>query len=90
MLSERISEKLGLTEGTVKWYLQQVFDKLGVRDRTRSQQDQDRFGKLLANRASDEHYSRQDGAATPTYLVNRDACEAARRRHCWAAGSADR
>ncbi len=34
MLNKKISEKLGLTEGTVKWYLQQVFDKLGVRDRT--------------------------------------------------------
>ena len=36
MLNKRISQKLGLTEGTVKWYLQQVFDKLGVRDRTRA------------------------------------------------------
>lgn len=36
MLNKRISEKLGLTEGTVKWYLQQVFDKLGVRDRARA------------------------------------------------------
>ncbi len=36
MLNKRISEKLGLTEGTVKWYLQQVFDKLGVRDRVRA------------------------------------------------------
>lgn len=36
MLNKQISEKLGLTEGTVKWYLQQVFDKLGVRDRGRA------------------------------------------------------
>jgi LuxR family maltose regulon positive regulatory protein len=36
MLNKQISEKLGLTEGTVKWYLQQVFDKLGVRDRARA------------------------------------------------------
>jgi LuxR family maltose regulon positive regulatory protein len=36
MLNKRISQKLGLTEGTVKWYLQQVFDKLGIRDRTRA------------------------------------------------------
>lgn len=36
MLNKQISEKLGLTEGTVKWYLQQVFDKLGVRDRSRA------------------------------------------------------
>lgn len=36
MLNKRISERLGLTEGTVKWYLQQVFDKLGVRERSRA------------------------------------------------------
>jgi LuxR family transcriptional regulator, maltose regulon positive regulatory protein len=36
LLNKQISEKLGLTEGTVKWYLQQVFDKLGVRDRARA------------------------------------------------------
>lgn len=36
MLNKKISERLGLTEGTVKWYLQQVFDKLGVRDRARA------------------------------------------------------
>jgi LuxR family maltose regulon positive regulatory protein len=36
MLNKRISERLGLTEGTVKWYLQQVFDKLGVRERGRA------------------------------------------------------
>ena len=36
MLNKRISQRLGLTEGTVKWYLQQVFDKLGVRDRGRA------------------------------------------------------
>jgi LuxR family maltose regulon positive regulatory protein len=36
MANKQISEKLGLTEGTVKWYLQQVYDKLGVRDRNRA------------------------------------------------------
>jgi len=36
MLNKLISDKLGLTEGTVKWYLQQAFDKLGVRDRSRA------------------------------------------------------
>jgi LuxR family maltose regulon positive regulatory protein len=35
-LNKQISEKLGLTEGTVKWYLQQVFDKLGIRNRARA------------------------------------------------------
>lgn len=33
MLNRQIGQKLGLTEGTVKWYLQQVFDKVGVRNR---------------------------------------------------------
>jgi LuxR family maltose regulon positive regulatory protein len=33
MPNRQIGEKLGLTEGTVKWYLQQVYDKLGIRDR---------------------------------------------------------
>ena len=33
-LSNRgIGEVMGMTEGTVKWYLQQVYDKLGVRRR---------------------------------------------------------
>jgi LuxR family maltose regulon positive regulatory protein len=36
LLNKQISERLGLTEGTVKWYLQQVYDKLGVRDRNRA------------------------------------------------------
>lgn len=31
--NRQIGEQLGLTEGTVKWYLQQIFDKVGVRDR---------------------------------------------------------
>ena len=31
--NRQIGDKLGLTEGTVKWYLQQIFDKVGVRDR---------------------------------------------------------
>jgi LuxR family maltose regulon positive regulatory protein len=34
MANKRISRQLGLTEGTVKWYLQQVYNKLGVRGRT--------------------------------------------------------
>lgn len=33
MLNRQIGENLGLTEGTVKWYLQQVFDKVGIRNR---------------------------------------------------------
>jgi len=33
MLNRQIGEQLGLTEGTVKWYLQQVYDKVGIRNR---------------------------------------------------------
>ncbi|MFV3127127.1 LuxR C-terminal-related transcriptional regulator [Niveispirillum sp. KHB5.9] len=31
--NKEIGNRLGLTEGTVKWYMQQVYDKLGVRRR---------------------------------------------------------
>ncbi len=34
MTNKQIGRRLGLTEGTIKWYMQQVFDKLGVRRRT--------------------------------------------------------
>jgi LuxR family maltose regulon positive regulatory protein len=34
--NKRIGSLLGLTEGTVKWYLQQVYNKLGVRGRNRA------------------------------------------------------
>jgi len=33
MLNRQIGDHLGLTEGTVKWYLQQVYDKVGIRNR---------------------------------------------------------
>lgn len=36
MRNREIGERLGLTEGTVKWYLQQVYDKLGVRRRSKA------------------------------------------------------
>ena len=34
--NHEIGLRLGLTEGTVKWYLQQIFDKLGVRRRSQA------------------------------------------------------
>lgn len=34
--NREIGERLGLTEGTVKWYLQQVYDRLGVRRRSQA------------------------------------------------------
>lgn len=33
MLNKEIADRLGLTEGSVKWYLQQIYGKLGVRRR---------------------------------------------------------
>jgi len=32
--NREIGEALGLTEGSVKWYLQRVYDKFGVRKRS--------------------------------------------------------
>ena len=31
--NRELGDRLGLTEGTVKWYMQQIYDKLGVRRR---------------------------------------------------------
>jgi LuxR family maltose regulon positive regulatory protein len=39
-----IADRLGLTEGTVKWYLQQIYDKLGVRKRALAVDKARRFG----------------------------------------------
>ena len=36
LLNREIGERLGLTEGTVKWYLQRIFDKLGIRRRSQA------------------------------------------------------
>ena len=36
LLNREIGVKLGMTEGSVKWYLQQIFDKIGVRRRTQA------------------------------------------------------
>lgn len=34
--NKEIAGKLGMTEGSVKWYMQQIYDKLGTRPRTRA------------------------------------------------------
>ncbi|WP_193076008.1 LuxR C-terminal-related transcriptional regulator [Pseudomonas sp. FME51] len=34
LLNREIGDKLGVTEGSVKWYLQQIYDKIGVRRRS--------------------------------------------------------
>jgi LuxR family maltose regulon positive regulatory protein len=46
LLNREIGERLGLTEGTVKWYLQRVFDKLGIRRRTQAVRRAKQYGLL--------------------------------------------
>jgi len=46
MPNQQIGDKLGLTEGSVKWYLQQIFDKVGVRDRFLAAQRARQFGLM--------------------------------------------
>jgi len=41
-----LGSTLGLTEGSVKWYLQQIFDKVGVRDRFLAAQKARQFGLM--------------------------------------------
>lgn len=36
MRNREVAECLGMTEGSVKWYMQQIFDKLGTRSRLRA------------------------------------------------------
>lgn len=36
MLNREIGIKLGMTEGSIKWYLQQIYDKIGVRRRSQA------------------------------------------------------
>ena len=43
-----IAERLGLTEGTVKWYLQQIYHKLGVNRRALAVDKARRFGIINA------------------------------------------
>ena len=44
--NREIGDRLGLTEGTVKWYMQQVYDKLGVRRRPQAVARARQFGFL--------------------------------------------
>lgn len=44
--NREIGDRLGLTEGTVKWYMQQVYDKLGVRRRPHAVVRARQFGFL--------------------------------------------
>lgn len=42
--NREIGDRLGLTEGTVKWYMQQIYDKLGVRRRPQAVTRARQFG----------------------------------------------
>ena len=44
--NREIGDRLGLTEGTVKWYMQQIFDKLGVRRRPQAVMRARQYGIL--------------------------------------------
>ena len=33
LLNREIAHRIGMTEGSVKWYMQQIFNKIGVRRR---------------------------------------------------------
>lgn len=46
MRNREIGNRLGLTEGSVKWYLQQVYDKVGMRRRSQAVDCARKFGLL--------------------------------------------
>ena len=46
MLNAEIGAQLGLTEGSVKWYLQRIFDKVGTRRRMLAVEYARRLGLL--------------------------------------------
>lgn len=46
MTNKEIALRLGMTEGSVKWYLQQIYDKLGTRRRSVAAQRARRYGLL--------------------------------------------
>lgn len=46
LLNKEIGDRLGLTEGSVKWYLQQIYEKLGVRRRLQAVQKAEQLGYL--------------------------------------------
>lgn len=44
--NREIAERLGMTEGTIKWYLQQVYDKIGTRRRQHAVERARQFGLI--------------------------------------------
>lgn len=48
MRNNEIALKLGMTEGSVKWYMQQIFDKMGTRRRLQAVERAKQFGLIIA------------------------------------------
>jgi LuxR family maltose regulon positive regulatory protein len=46
--NREIAERMGMTEGTIKWYLQQVFDKIGARRRAHAVVRARQFGLIAS------------------------------------------
>lgn len=46
MINREIGDKLGMTEGSVKWYLQQIYDKIGIRRRSQAAERARQLGIL--------------------------------------------
>jgi LuxR family maltose regulon positive regulatory protein len=46
MRNREVAQKLGMTEGSVKWYLQQVYDKIGTRRRFQAVERARQFGLI--------------------------------------------
>ncbi|MBX3577402.1 MAG: AAA family ATPase [Rhizobiaceae bacterium] len=52
MRNREIGSRVGLTEGSVKWYMQQVYDKVGVRRRSQAVERARQFGLIPDGRAA--------------------------------------
>jgi LuxR family maltose regulon positive regulatory protein len=46
MRNREVATKLGMTEGSVKWYMQQVYDKIGTRRRLQAVERARQFGVI--------------------------------------------
>jgi LuxR family maltose regulon positive regulatory protein len=46
MRNREVAERLGMTEGSIKWYMQQIFDKLGTRSRLQAVERARKFGLI--------------------------------------------
>lgn len=47
MRNREVAQKLGMTEGSVKWYMQQVYDKVGTRRRLQAVERARQFGLII-------------------------------------------